>query len=134
MASDLHNDYPRDESRAARKSANQNYAWIGGVVLILLGVVFLLQNFGFAALVGNWWALFILIPALGSAVTAWNSYRAAGNRLVPAARGALTGALILTTVAVILYFNLNWGALWPVFLIIIGLVALLGWNSREHED
>jgi hypothetical protein len=39
--------------------------WIGGAVLIGLGIIFLLQNFMNISL-ANWWALFIMIPAIGA--------------------------------------------------------------------
>lgn len=100
----------------------RNTAWIGGVVLIVIGIVFLLQNISGINL-GNWWALFILIPALGSLATAWRIYQTHG-RLTAAARGPLVGGFILLLVAVIFLFNLDWGKVWPLFLIIAGLGAL----------
>ncbi|HVP20663.1 MAG TPA: hypothetical protein VMS73_02260, partial [Anaerolineaceae bacterium] len=38
--------------------------WIFGVVLILIGAAFFLQNFNLLQ-INNWWALFLLIPAIG---------------------------------------------------------------------
>jgi hypothetical protein len=98
--------------------------WLGGVILIALGVIFLLQNIsGFS--LGNWWALFILIPAVGSLATAWRAYQAQG-RWGAAARNPLVGGLLLLAVAVIFLFGLDWGRIWPVFLIIAGVGALAG--------
>jgi riboflavin transporter FmnP len=97
--------------------------WIGGVVLILLGLIFLVQNLSGAQL-GNWWALFILIPAIGSLAAAWRAHQTHG-RLTAAARGPLIGGLVLTLVALIFLLNLNWGQVWPLFLILAGLGALL---------
>jgi hypothetical protein len=117
----------RRAERAARRqerAARYGGAWIGGVVLILLGVVFLLQNTG-TRLPENWWAFFILIPAGGAFTAAWNSYQRAGGQLDAAARGSLIGGLVLTMVAVTFLLNLNWGILWPVLLIIAGVGALL---------
>jgi uncharacterized membrane protein len=102
-----------------RRSSN----WVGGVVLIFVGLVFLLQNVTSLSL-GNWWAIFILIPAVASLGQAWRLYREQG-RISSAVRGPLTGGLILVLVAVIFLFNLDWGKVWPLFLIIIGLGALL---------
>ncbi len=68
--------------------------WVGGAALVLLGVLFLLQNLGLVRLTGNWWALFILVPALVLAGTAVTRYRAAGGRLTAEVRGALTGAVL----------------------------------------
>jgi hypothetical protein len=113
----------REERRAAR-GGRFGSAWIGGVVLILLGVIFLAQNLG-GFYLGNWWALFILIPAAGAFGTAWNSYQNAGGQITAAVRGSLFGGLILTLVAGAFLFNLNWGLIWPIFIILAGIGALL---------
>ncbi len=105
-----------------------NRSRVAGIVLIVLGAIFLLQNAGLV-IPGNWWALFILIPAAGSFVRAWNNYQAAGN-LSGAVRGPLVGGLMLTAVALIFLFDLDWGQLWPVFLIIAGAGALLSGLGR----
>ncbi|HLF28942.1 MAG TPA: hypothetical protein VJG32_21660 [Anaerolineae bacterium] len=120
----MSDDLPSNESgRLSESTRRGNPAWVGGVILIVLGLVFLVQNLtGFE--LGNWWAIFILIPAIGSLATAWRIIQANGGRVTPAARGPLTGGLILITVAAVFLFNLDWGAIWPVFLIIIGVSAL----------
>ena len=112
------NPTPEPEGSTPRK----NTAWIGGAVLIVIGVVFLLQNISGLNL-GNWWALFILIPAVGSLATAWRLYQTHG-RLTSAVRGPLIGGFILLLVSAIFLFNLDWGKVWPFFLIIAGLGAL----------
>lgn len=118
---------PTDASeRPARRHGRGRLAEAGlvpALVLIALGGIFLLQNVGRLPAWGNWWALFILIPA-GAAGTAWTLYRDAGDRLTPAARRAALSAAMLTFVAAMFLFGLNWGLLWPVFLIFIGLEAL----------
>ncbi len=43
---------------------------LGGFILIGLGCVFLLNNFGFP-IPEKWWTLFIFVPALGSFYRAW---------------------------------------------------------------
>lgn len=103
--------------------------WLGGAVLILIGLIFLLQNVSSFEL-RNWWALFILIPAIGSLGTAWRIYQTQG-RLNAAARGSVIGGLVLLLVAAIFLFNLNWGRVWPVFLIVIGVGALLNAVFRD---
>ena len=112
----------RREERRAQRGSN-NTAWIGGVILIVLGVIFLLQNVrGFY--LNNWWALFILIPAFGSFADAWNRYRQDG-RLSRRVRGALiTGCVFLLITAAFL-FNWNWGLVLPVLLIVWGVTLLL---------
>jgi hypothetical protein len=93
--------------------------WIVGAILILIGLVFLVQNFTAGFQLQNWWALFILIPALGSLGSAWRIYRSQG-RLSHAVRGPLVGGLILLLVTAIFLFNLDWGKVWPAFLIVAG--------------
>lgn len=105
----------------------------GGGALILLGGVFLLQNLGLAVLPANWWALFILIPVVTTAATAWSLYRAAGGHWTPAARGAAAGSAILAFVSAMFLFALDWGLLWPVFLILAGLAALANWGGSRHD-
>jgi hypothetical protein len=92
------------------------------VVLIALGVIFLVQNYTGAQL-GNWWALFILIPASGALAAAWAAWRAGMH---PAAvSGPLIGGLAMLTVAAIFLLELQWSRVWPVFLILAGIGALL---------
>jgi cation transport ATPase len=110
----------RRQHREERRAARAGNSWIGGVVLILVGIFLLLQNLG-ASLLNNWWALFILIPALGAFANAWRAYQEAGGHLTASARSSLFGGLILTLVAAIFLFNLSWGLLGPILLILIGI-------------
>jgi hypothetical protein len=99
-------------------------AWAVGGVLILIGVIFLLKNvMGFS--LNNWWALFILIPAFGSLATAWGMWEKGGRKFSAAVRGPLIGGVILVAIAVVFLLELDWGTIWPVFLIIAGGVTLL---------
>ena len=69
--------------------------WIGGAVLIALGIIFFLQNTAGIEL-NNWWALFILIPALGSFGAAWRAYEKDGRRITGTAIGPFMGGVILS--------------------------------------
>ena len=104
-------------------TTNRNGAWVGAVVLIGLGVIFLLQNFGLFH-IGNWWALFILLGTAGAWGSAWRIYQNNGRRVTPAVTGAFIGGLFPLAVALIFLFNLNWGTIWPIFLIIAGVAVL----------
>jgi hypothetical protein len=104
-------------------SASRNGAVIGGIVLIGLGLIFLLQNFGLFY-VGNWWALFILLGTAGAWGSAWHIYQNNGQRITSAVADAFIGGIFPLAVALIFLFNLNWGAVWPVFLIIAGLSVI----------
>jgi len=110
----------RQQRREERRTRRGGNSWIGGAVLILIGLVLLLQNFGKMAL-QNWWALFILIPALGAFANAWRTYQQADGHLTGAARSSLLGGFILTMVAAVFLFNLNWALLGPVLLILAGI-------------
>ena len=99
-------------------------AWIVGGVLILIGVVFLLRTVTGVEL-HNWWALFILIPALGSLVTAGQMFVRNGRRFTAASRGPLIGGLVLLAISAIFIFNLDWAIAWPFILIIAGVGVLL---------
>ena len=108
----------------------QNGPWIGGVILIVLGVIFLLQNFGFP-LPQNWWAVFILIPAAAAFNGAWQTYRRKGQVTAGVSAAAISGT-ILTLLAVAFFFNFDFGKYWPVILILLGIAALSGGFWRRN--
>ena len=95
-----------------------------GLILIGMGVVFLLTNVAGLTL-QNWWALFIFIPAVKQLRCAWSQYQENG-RLGHSGRGALTGGLFWALIGSAFLFDLNWGFVWPFFLILGGLGAILG--------
>ncbi|MGD2077440.1 MAG: hypothetical protein PVH18_03605 [Chloroflexota bacterium] len=105
-------------------------SWIVGAVLVALGILFLLGNLLPGNVLANWWAIFILIPALYSLNRAWQSYRAHGS-LTPGGRSSLIGGLLILTVALIFLFGLDWGVVWPAFIIIIGVGILLQAVARQ---
>jgi len=98
--------------------------WVGGTVLILIGVVFLVRNIT-GVYWANWWAVFILVPAVVSLTSAWRAYQKHDRHSVKEARGSLFGGLAMLTVALIFFFDLDWGRIWPIFIIIAGLAALV---------
>jgi hypothetical protein len=114
----------RDGDRLRRAGAP---ALVSAAALVLLAALFLLQNLGLFQLTGNWWALFLLVPALFLAGTALTRYRAAGGRFT-AAGGALSGALFLGAVALMFLLDLDLGVWWPVFVILAAVAALLNWT------
>jgi hypothetical protein len=105
-------------------------AWIVGGVLILVGLVFVLKNVTGVEL-HNWWALFILIPALGSLVTACQMYVKNGRRFTGASQGPLIGGVLLAAVAAIFLFDIAWEFAWPFLLILAGGAVLLGAFRRR---
>lgn len=94
--------------------------------LIIVGGVFLLRNLGILPIYGNWWALLLLVPLLflGSRILDLRGRN--GGSLPPAARGPVTGFLSVALVMVIFLFDLDWGRVWPLFIVIVGVSFLIG--------
>jgi hypothetical protein len=117
----------RAERRARREArwqarGGRSYAWAGGAFLILLGIVFLMQNLGVAFLT-NWWALFILIPAFWAFVGAWNLYQDSG-RWTRGAIGSFIVGLLFTGLSLVFLFDLAIGSFWPLLLIAGGVLLV----------
>jgi hypothetical protein len=110
----------RAERREMRGSSA--YGWMGGLILIVIGGVVLLQNLTGIRLF-NWWALFILIPAVGAFATAWNIYQKNG-RLTSSGRGSLIAGFVLAIISAAFLFNLDLRNVWPVLLILAGLAVV----------
>jgi len=108
--------------------------WIG-LAFIGGGALVLLNQSGLVSIEFNWWALFILFPAVGSFSSAYNRYRATNNLFE---MGVMMPALI-GLIMIGLMFNLlsgngwdfNWSLLFPVMLIIIGLGMIFGRSRKE---
>ncbi len=97
--------------------------WIGGAILIALGILLLLQNLtGFS--LDNWWALFILIPAAGAFGRAWQGYQNAGGRLSGEAGRSLFGGILLLLITAIFLFGWSWTIFGPALLILAGASLL----------
>jgi hypothetical protein len=116
----------RDERQARREERRAaGGGVVGALMLIAVGCAFLLNNMGMLDFGDHWWALFILIPAFGSFATAFAIYQNAGGRLTAAARGSLFGGLVLSGLACIFLFDLNFLKLWPILIIVAGVGALI---------
>ena len=110
----------REERRALRGGAG----WLGGIAIILVGLLLLAQNMNMLYL-QNWWALFILLPALGSFAAAWGMVRSAGGHFNKYARSAVISGVLFTLAAGMFLFNLNWSLLGPILLVLAGISLLL---------
>lgn len=95
----------------------------GAVILIFIGIIFLLRQFDIVV-IHNWWALFILIPAISSLSTLVKDLRAGTNALRVISQGVL-GALFPTAIALMFLFNLDWVKYWPMFVILAGFSMIL---------
>ncbi len=120
---------PHGASGSRRQRDKQAASWVAGVVLIVAGIAFLLENSGYVVLSGNWWAIFIYFASGATLVAAARSYRAEGG-FDSAATGSLIWGLVLAVVATILAFNLAWDLWWPAILIAVGAGILAGYALR----
>lgn len=111
----------KDEKSASEEGRDD---WIGGAVLIAIGVILLLANLTELRLY-NWWALFILIPAIGSLTDAWKAYQRSDKQLTARVYDSFFAGVAILFVALIFLFDLDWGRVWPAFLIIAGASMLL---------
>jgi len=115
-----------DQSSFEERPVRSNHhhpAWVGGAILILIGAYFLFRNVTGLS-INNWWAIFVLIPAISAFGRAYSIYKADG-RLSASARGSLIGGLVFIFAFIVFLFNLNFGTLWPVFLILGGVFLLI---------
>jgi peptidoglycan/LPS O-acetylase OafA/YrhL len=118
-----------DRNSVSREDQYRRYrhegGWVAAVALIAIGGIFLLRNLG-VTIPGNWWALLLIIPIIGSLASAWQAYRRDGEAS-RAVIGSLIGAGLLTAlmIAFLLDIDINWNLLWPVAIILIGVVMLL---------
>jgi hypothetical protein len=119
-------NYDRQSTRRQRieeRRVGRSGSWVAGAILILIGIFIMLDNLaGFT--LENWWALFIMIPALGAFGNAWRAYQNDG-RLSRQARASLVSGVILTMVTAVFLLGLNWTILGPVLLILAGAGILL---------
>ncbi len=117
----------REERRQRREERHSGWMggeWIIGVVLILVGLLLFGRNLNIVN-IQNWWALFILLPALGSFSTAWRIVTRTGGHFNGRARSAVIFGLGLCLVTVIGLFNLNWTIFGPGLLLLVGLGLLI---------
>ena len=101
--------------------------WVG-VVVVVIGGLLLANNLGYDIgldRLQNWWALLLLIPAVGKFHQAWTCLRAGFSLGHAAVREPLITGLACLFVAVIFLMGLSWVTWWPVFLILGGLSLLM---------
>jgi len=114
----------RAERRASRHAGG--LGWLVGVILIAIGGLYLLNEFGVLTKLTNWWALFLLLPAVAALSAGVGAYRRNGGRWAPGVVFPLLGSVLLASLSVALLFGFDYGWLWPLFLIAGGLLLLAG--------
>ena len=115
MTMDAREDFRRGRNATAPAAA-----------LIIVGGIFLLRNLDVFPMSSNWWALLLLVPLwfLGARII---ELRTRHRGSLPAdARGPVAGFLSVSLVMVIFLFHLDWGEVWPLFIILVGVSFLVG--------
>lgn len=108
--------------------------WIVGLILIVLGGMFLMRSTGTWDIpFTNWWALFILIPAVGALSSAWRMYRDEGDRFTAPARGSLLVGLVLTFVTFMFLFDISWTYMGPILIIAVGIAIIFLYMIGDRE-
>ena len=95
-----------------------------GLAIIVVGLVFLADNFGIRLPLfawQNWWALFIIVGAAAPLDRALQRYRNVGT-LDAQVVNSLLSALAIVMVALMFLLDLSFGRWWPLFLILGGLL------------
>lgn len=124
----------RQEKRARREERRgltwgRGGSWIWGLILVGLGIVFLLENFG-VKVPGNWWAIFLVLPGIGVMWSAWRMYQQ-GEGLTRSVVSTAVVGTVLVAFGLSFLAGVDWGVLWPIVLILLGLGVVLGGNIRR---
>lgn len=113
-----------DSARGRRGSGRRLVAPIGGVVLILIGLAVLAENFGYK-IPDNWWAVLFLVPAAALLYAAQRRATSSGRGLDRDVVGLLFGGVVFTALFLITFFNLNSELFGSVILIAVGIGLLM---------
>ena len=95
--------------------------WVWGAALIVVGALFLLNNFGIANIrIHNWWAIFILVPGLNMLVSS-----ARAGRSKPGSGTSSFWGLFMVALSMSFFFDIDWDWLFPGFMILGGIYLLI---------
>lgn len=116
---------------AAPVKREKRPGFIWGLIFIIGGAVLIAQQLGWLGPRYNWWALFILVPALAS-LGAGLSVLTNSGKFGAAVRAGLGGGLVLLTVAVMFLFGLDWSVWWPLMVLVPGFTIFLEGFGTEQ--
>ncbi len=102
----------------------------GGLILILLGVLFLLTTMDYISW-GDWWKLFLM--GLGVILILEAIIRSVSPSYRKDIRGKLIGGFVLIFIGG--SFVIGWSNWWPLILIAVGVGILLSslWKAKRPE-
>jgi hypothetical protein len=130
-ASDESKSTAGDEPPAQCRGIQWPSASLAGVGLIVVGALLLLQNEGYLAEGQQLWGLICYGLASIAGGTALARYRAAARRYTPAVSSAAGATLFPAFLGSMLFFDLPWSTLWPMLLIIPGVIAVIGASATR---
>lgn len=110
----------------------KSYAW-SGVFLLIIGLAFFMKNAGFISGRFNWWAFFILLPAIFFLNAATSSMQNSGYFSLSVRTSSAIG-LISLTVAVMFLLNLDWSIWWSLMLIVPGFMIMINSISSRWQS
>jgi hypothetical protein len=116
-----------DETVETKK---QDRSIVTGIVIIIIGAIFLLGNFNVIEIGDRWWALFFLIPISFIVSDIWRRRQNNQGKIPASARGSFIGLIVLSVVMFTFLLDLDWGVIWPVFIIIGGLSLILNYSWK----
>lgn len=116
----------RRHARGRETRRSGGLGLFAGLVLVVIGVLYLLQETEILPSLTNWWALFLLLPALGMISAAIGAFQDNGHHWTSAVIGPFLGGLLLVGMTAVFYFGLSLTWLGPLFLIAGGLLLIAG--------
>lgn len=109
----------QDALQPTRQPRKLTWSDWGGMVLFFVGLLFIGVNLLGVGRLENWWGLFILLPGVVFFGMGWQA-RSGNGRFPFLTRLSLGSGLVVTTVALMFLFNLNWAIWWPLMIIMPG--------------
>jgi hypothetical protein len=114
-----------------KRPENRGNQITGGLIILIIGVFFLLQRLNIVTF-KNWWAVFILIPAISSLGNFFQDHnRERAFRFSQVSN--ILGILFPVSVACIFLFELSWQIYWPVLVILAGFSMFLSGFIDSEE-
>lgn len=118
--------HEKNEKREKGRSGSVIGPVIGGLILIWLGLTFYLQEIGIITST-NWWAYFII--GIGAIIILQGVLVYSRHRR--SIYGPFIGGAILVLFGLSFIYNL-WNDLWPLIIVIIGIVILISALARSR--
>lgn len=111
------------ESIGAKERTFRLSGW-GGMAMVVFGLLTLWFTMN-GRMIENWWAGFILLPALFFILLAGGMFYWLDGRFNIAVTVNLGIGITILTVAIMFFLNLDWAVWWPMMIIVPGFAVML---------